>query len=732
MSMARLIPIWALLLLGWSCAFADDVRPVTLQIHETEPGRVSVQWRVPRVLPAHAIPEPVLPANCTPVGPRTFQGLPAAWLSRQEYECDGTIAGLEVGLEYPYHNPSMSTLLRVELLSGERHAQVLGPGEPTWRIPASQSDWLKQAQINARAGLSHVFTHWIHMAFLLALLLFGDFVWQCRLITAFSVGQLVAALALMWPQLTVSAVYAEAMLGLAVVVLAANAIQLRAVTLQIFVVAALTGVVHGLGLLQPMTDAGQATVGSYLVQVLAMDTGHLSGAALLTGVVYLLSRALGRFGAARPLAYVTGSAAFAFVLWVTLLMPASLNGREARARTQLPAMDPTQASPSTPPSSQRLASGDLLAPIQSFVSIEPFEVRHEVLLRVETLKTQLGIARIPSGIIDTTAQARIREAAAQFVLEHTQVMVDGQLQAPAVVRVDFMERTTQGLFPRSVPIPEEMAQAQVGVILSLLVPGVPNRVSLAWMDLPGLVETVPVTISDPEVTRTLTLVPGATPAQWNNELLEDPIPTVDVVRVRPRKLDLPLVSIPLVLVVLVLVVMGIRGRHQVRSFTIARIALVLALLAGPLARASVALPSAMQAVPAESEARRITSALLGNIYRAFESREESAVFDRLAVSVTGEALRDIYLEHRTALELQERGGATARVDAVDVREVQSLEAAEAGGFSLVTDWTVAGAVTHFGHRHYRKNSYSAVIWLIPDGQDWKVAGIEVLSEERLL
>jgi len=732
MTTARLVSTLVLLILGWSSALADDVRPVTLQIHETEPGKLSVQWRVPRVLPAHAIPEPVLPANCTPAGPRTFQELPAAWLSRQEYQCDGTIAGLEVGLVYPYHNPSMSTLLRIELLSGERHAQVLGPGEQTWRIPASQSDGLKQAQINAWAGLSHVFTHWIHIVFLLALLLFGDFVWQCRLITAFSVGQLVAALALMWPELTVSAVYAEAMLGLAVVLLAASAIQQRAATLQIFIVAALTGVAHGLGLMQVMTDAGQATAGSYIVQVLAMDAGHLSGAALLTGLVYLLSRALGRFSAARPLAYVTGTAAFAFVLWVTLLMPSGQGGSEARARTQLPAMDPTQASASRAPSSQRLVSGDLLAPIQSFVSIEPFEVRHEVLLRVEALKAQLGLATSSSGVIDTTAQARIAEAAAQFAVNHIQMVVDDQLQTLAVVRVDFMERTTQGLFPRSAPIPEELAQAQVGVILSLLVPGIPRTVALAWTNLPGSVETVPATISDPEVTRTLTLVPDAIPAQWINELARDPIPTVDVVRIQPRELDLPLVSIPLVLMVLVLVVMGIRGQHQVRSFTTARIALVLALLAGPVARAAIDLPAAMQAVPAKSEARRITSALLGNVYRAFEFREESAVFDRLAVSVTGEALREIYLEHRTALELQERGGATARVDAVEVREVRDLAAGETGGFSLVADWTVAGAVTHFGHRHYRKNSYSAVIRLIPDGDDWKVHAIEVLAEERLL
>jgi hypothetical protein len=39
-------------------AWADDVRPVQIQIREREPGSFLVQWRVPQVIPVRAMPSP--------------------------------------------------------------------------------------------------------------------------------------------------------------------------------------------------------------------------------------------------------------------------------------------------------------------------------------------------------------------------------------------------------------------------------------------------------------------------------------------------------------------------------------------------------------------------------------------------------------------------------------------------------------------------------------------------
>jgi hypothetical protein len=55
-----------------SPAAADDVRPIQIQIREREPNAFLVQWRVPKLLPVQAMPEPVLPAECVPDGERVL------------------------------------------------------------------------------------------------------------------------------------------------------------------------------------------------------------------------------------------------------------------------------------------------------------------------------------------------------------------------------------------------------------------------------------------------------------------------------------------------------------------------------------------------------------------------------------------------------------------------------------------------------------------------------------
>ena len=91
----------------------------------------------------------------------------------------------------------------------------------------------------------------------------------------------------------------------------------------------------------------------------------------------------------------------------------------------------------------------------------------------------------------------------------------------------------------------------------------------------------------------------------------------------------------------------------------------------------------------------------------------------------------MYLEHRRALEMEERGGARARVEAVEVQVVESVEPSEQGGFSAVASWTVGGTVTHFGHRHFRENRYRAMVSVVPVEDFWKIRSIDDLQEERV-
>ena len=113
-------------------------------------------------------------------------------------------------------------------------------------------------------------------------------------------------------------------------------------------------------------------------------------------------------------------------------------------------------------------------------------------------------------------------------------------------------------------------------------------------------------------------------------------------------------------------------------------------------------------------------------------RDESRVYDRLAVSVTGDQLSTIYLENRKSLEFENRGGARANVDEVDILSVNRVKKLADDGFVTDAAWTVSGSVSHFGHTHYRRNQYQALVTFIMDGASWKITDIELLAEKRLL
>ncbi len=78
------------------------------------------------------------------------------------------------------------------------------------------------------------------------------------------------------------------------------------------------------------------------------------------------------------------------------------------------------------------------------------------------------------------------------------------------------------------------------------------------------------------------------------------------------------------------------------------------------------------------------------------------------------------------------GDARARVDEVEVLEVRSVRREEEGGFRVETTWTVSGSVNLFGHVRYRQNRYEAALHIIAVEDTWKITGIELIEEKRLL
>ena len=700
-----------------------------MRITEIEPGKYKVTWRVPTVLPARAVPRPLLPEGCEPVGEQSVTSQPGAWVFERTWTCGAPITGREVGIEYPFGDLALTTVARVDLLSGDRFARVISPGDPAWRLPEGTAapDPVGLSADAALAGVSHAFRSPVHLVFILAAAALGVAA-APLVVTGFTAGQLVGVGLTAGPLAPLGGIPAEIIFAVAAALLAREALRPEAERRGLLPLALAAGLAHGLavaGLVTSDLGGGEAGFAASIIAALGTDAAHLVGVGVLLGLAHLLARVGVPDRRRRGTAWATG------ILGMALAIGMAFGGEPSSVSAGVPistALDAGQPASAGPGGSQRISPAAPDAPLQSFLAIEPFELRHEAMVRLGPLAATFGLD--PDGVIEPLDQQAIQTTVTAFVLSRTTLTADGSVVTALPRRADFMTVSPTGALPRVNPVPEPVAEAVIGVVVAYPADGMAQRVELDWAPFPEAIGTIPATLIDPETNRFELLTADRASLVWENQLSEDPIPTVEAIEVEPVKLPIPLLSIPPFLAALALLIAALMDRRRTLSFAGARVLLVLGLLVGPIAQTAVAMPGSAGRVPSERQARRILAGLLPNIYRALEYRDESAIYDRLAVSVTGETLTDVYLEQRRSLEIEERGGAQARVEAVEVLEVDNVEETGAG-FQTRAIWHVGGMVTHFGHRHFRQNRYEALVGVVPVDGVWKIDGIEVMEQERI-
>jgi hypothetical protein len=209
--------------------------------------------------------------------------------------------------------------------------------------------------------------------------------------------------------------------------------------------------------------------------------------------------------------------------------------------------------------------------------------------------------------------------------------------------------------------------------------------------------------------------------------------TVDDTLIRMK---LPLASL---LCLVLLVPVGLQIRKQRRnSRTIGlTLGLMVVLIAGsillyPFLKISVARPTVLAPEMSTEKAVTVLDSLLKNIYRSFDFREEEDVYDRLATSVHGDLLSEIYLQNRRSLVVTQAGGAQARVKEVNIKDVDVNPREDRPlGLMFHAKWTALGTVGHWGHIHTRENQYEANITVEPVDGVWKITDLELLEEKRI-
>ncbi|UCB56045.1 MAG: hypothetical protein JSW45_05820 [Thiotrichales bacterium] len=376
--------------------------------------------------------------------------------------------------------------------------------------------------------------------------------------------------------------------------------------------------------------------------------------------------------------------------------------------------------------------------MMSFLYIEPHEVRHEILIRVKDLEEWMDLGLRGDEYIEADELDVLKQRIGEFLLAKNPVVVDGKALKPILDRSNYVTVGIAGIQILEQPQRLEISTAIVGVILAYLTEGIPQQVTVDWELFTEQVQRVPATATDPAGPLPTYLTPDDNIHTWTNYLKTYTPPTVAQVSVKEtvNHLPIPLLSVAGVLLTVMSLWWLWQRRRQQRSYRIplftAITGLAVAVIAFPYLNVKFNRPVALVSGLSPDESERVMHSLLKNVYRSFDFRSESDVYDKLALSVQGDLLEEIYLQNRKSFAVKKAGGAQARVQDIEIIQAQAEPTqSQNKGFELQAKWTAQGTVGHWGHIHTRKNYYDALVTVEVIDDHWKITGVELLEEKRL-
>jgi hypothetical protein len=375
--------------------------------------------------------------------------------------------------------------------------------------------------------------------------------------------------------------------------------------------------------------------------------------------------------------------------------------------------------------------------VRTYLYIEPYEVRHEILVRIKDMMAWMEFNLKGNEFIEEEEFNPVREQVAQFFMEREKVLIDGKQLKPILDKTAYVESSM--LRSRFIEIPERVPlnTAMIGIVITYLTDGIPQKVETRWDLFSDRVKKVTARMTDPAGPFPYDLEPDDNVLKWTNYLKTYKIPTVDKIMVdeKHRGILMPLGSI-ICAVLLLPFAFSAFSRTRKSQPVRTQVAIIVLLVIGmfalfPVWRVPVG-STARASQMSEDDSKAIVLSLLKNVYRAFDFREEEDVYDKLAISVSGDLLTEVYLQSRKSMVIEQAGGAQAKVKQVDVLETDVQESGkQKGALDIRTKWTAVGSVGHWGHIHTRQNVYDAILTLAVADGSWKITGIELLEEKSI-
>jgi len=376
--------------------------------------------------------------------------------------------------------------------------------------------------------------------------------------------------------------------------------------------------------------------------------------------------------------------------------------------------------------------------MMSFLYVEPFEVRHEILTRVKDLGQWMDLGLRAKDYIEIDELESLKQRIGEYLLTKNPVKIDGVSINPILDRTNYIKVGLKGIQLLEKPERLEISTAIVGVIITYLTKELPQKVTVDWELFNDQISRVPATAIDPAGPFATFVTPDDNVHTWTNYLKNYQMPTVQAVKVKGSlgELKLPLITLVSIFIILLLL-WQLRQRHRAQqSLHMTAIGLVVlvavSIMAYPYMSFTLTRPASMAGGLKDEQAQVLLQTLLKNVYRAFDFREEQDVYDKLALSVSGDLLADFYLQNRRSFSVKKAGGAQAKVKDVTILKASAERVDDDTlTYRINGNWMATGTVGHWGHVHVRKNLYDAVLMVQAVEGKWKITDLELLEEKRI-
>ena len=375
--------------------------------------------------------------------------------------------------------------------------------------------------------------------------------------------------------------------------------------------------------------------------------------------------------------------------------------------------------------------------VYSFIYIERFEVRHEILIPLASLATMIDFARADPYYLEIPEQDLAAEQMRKFFSVGNDVTIDGIPVQPVFDRVDFYGLDLRDFAMQSERSRMSMANGRVGLILAYPCKSPPKEVTVSWDLFNDAIKTVDSVIfvgNKVEKTQFSSFIDSNT-WRWtaDGSIPELPALTEIAADDMPKKPapQVPLGSAAILVMGFVILVLRRPGNFAARSSILAAL-MIASWIAWPFMRYSLPIKTAYASVEATT-ADSVFERLHQNMFRAFDYYSESDVYDALARSVDGPLLRDLYLKIQDSLRVREQGGAVSRIDEVQLETGNMLESqtgAEIPAFDYRCKWNLVGSIEHWGHIHQRINQYDAQFHVELRDGSWKITSMQTLDEPK--